>query len=200
MGGLSMFDAQLRGKIDPFLIKLAKLLPLKADNMTLLGLIPAVFAFIFLLDGWFIAALMCIFMNRLADGLDGTLARLTAPTKRGGFLDIMADFIFYGLVPLGFAFNDFDHAPASALLLFTFYLNGGAFLAYAKLAENTGDKAFSYMAGLTEGGETIVFFVLFCLFPDYFSHFAFIFAALCLISAFSRIIMGYRHISPDNHS
>ena len=155
-------------------------------------------AFIFILDGWFLAALVCILVNRLADGLDGTLARLSTPTKRGGFLDIMADFIFYGLIPLGFAFNDFDHAPASTLLLFAFYVNGSAFLAYAKLTENTSDKAFSYMAGLTEGAETILFFVLFCLFPDNYAQLALIFAVLCLISAISRIIMGYQHISPDN--
>jgi phosphatidylglycerophosphate synthase len=41
--------------------------------------------------GWSLALLL---LSRLADGLDGAVARLTAPTDRGAFLDIALDFIF----------------------------------------------------------------------------------------------------------
>jgi phosphatidylglycerophosphate synthase len=184
---LSMFDVKLRTIVDPLLFKIARKLPFKADHVTLLALIPAILAFIFILDGEFTLALICVLLNRLCDGLDGTIARLNTPTKRGGFLDITCDFIFYGLIPLAFAFQDFDNAPASSLLLFAFYINGGAFLANAMLTDNTSEKAFSYMAGLTEGAETIAFFTAFCLFPAYYAPLALIFAALCLISAIARI-------------
>ncbi len=50
--------------------------------------------------------LFFIAASRLADGLDGELARVTAPTDRGAFLDITLDFLFYASVPLAFAWAD----------------------------------------------------------------------------------------------
>ncbi|STL56387.1 cytochrome oxidase [Escherichia coli] len=60
------------------------------------------------------------------------------------------------------------------------------FLAFAALAakhqiDNPGyaHKSFYYLGGLTEGTETILLFVLGCLFPAWFAWFAWIFGALC---------------------
>ena len=47
--------------------------------------------------------LALIVVSRLADGVDGALARLTRPTDRGAFLDITLDFLFYAGVPFFFA-------------------------------------------------------------------------------------------------
>ena len=44
-------------------------------------------------------ALALLLLSRLADGLDGALARLTRTTDRGAFLDIALDFVFYASVP-----------------------------------------------------------------------------------------------------
>jgi len=38
--------------------------------------------------------LALILANRLLDGLDGALARRTGPTDLGGFMDLVADFLF----------------------------------------------------------------------------------------------------------
>jgi hypothetical protein len=38
-----------------------------------------------------------------------------------------------------------------------------------------------------EGGETIAFFVLFCLFPAYFPTLAIVFAMLCLLTVVQRM-------------
>jgi hypothetical protein len=43
---------------------------------------------------------------------------------------------------------------------------------------------------LMEGAETIVFFVLFCLFPGFFPTLAIIFAALCLLTVGQRFILA----------
>lgn len=52
-----------------------------------------------------------------------------------------------------------------AVLLVSFYFNGGTFLGYAILAEkhklsptNRGSKSLYFSTGLTEGTETIAFF------------------------------------------
>ena len=69
--------------------------------------------------------------SRVLDGLDGATARASRLTDRGGFLDIVFDFIFYGAIPLAFALRDPGaNALAAAVLLFSFYVNGASFLAY----------------------------------------------------------------------
>ncbi|MCZ0178765.1 hypothetical protein OZG91_13115, partial [Escherichia coli] len=43
----------------------------------------------------------------------------------------------------------------------------------------------------TEGTETILLFVLGCLFPAWFAWFAWIFGALCWMTTFTRVWSGY---------
>ena len=60
------------------------------------------------------------------------------------------------------------------------------------LAENArGSKSLLYTAGLAEGTETIVVFVLMCLWPAWFSTMAYIFSAVVVITTASRIAMAY---------
>ncbi|MCW5636903.1 MAG: CDP-alcohol phosphatidyltransferase family protein [Rubrivivax sp.] len=146
-----------------------------------------------------LAGLACIVLSRLADGLDGAIARATAPTDRGAFLDITLDFLFYAAVPLGFAVAD---PPANALpaavLLAAFIGTGSSFLAFAVLAERRGlastgypSKGFFYLGGLTEGTETIACFTLMCLVPQHFAWWAYGFAALCGLTIASRLAAGW---------
>ncbi len=144
-------------------------------------------------------ALLCIVLNRIGDGLDGALARMTETTDAGGFLDIVLDFIFYSSVVLGFAVADPQHnALAASLLLVAFVGTGSSFLAFAILAERRGltniaypQKGIYYLTGLAEGTETLLFFVLCCIFPSHFPLLATGFAGICLITALTRVIGGY---------
>ena len=54
--------------------------------------------------------------------------------------------------------------------------------------EARGRKSFYYAAGLMEGTETVVFFVLFCLFPDWFAVLAWVFGGLCWLTTAARIV------------
>ncbi|MEY4872723.1 MAG: hypothetical protein RLZZ563_2053, partial [Pseudomonadota bacterium] len=70
---------------------------------------------------------------------------------------------------------------------------------YAVLAEkkgmetrSRGEKSLYFTAGLLEGTETIGFFVLICLWPGSFAPLAFIFAALCFVTAVSRVLLARR--------
>ncbi|MBB3191523.1 CDP-alcohol phosphatidyltransferase family protein [Halomonas cerina] len=147
--------------------------------------------------GW---ALAMILLNRLGDGLDGALARLTHNTSdAGGFLDIGLDFVFYAAVVLGFALADpAANALAAAFLLFAFIGTGTSFLAFAIMAVRHGldrprfqEKAFYYLHGLTEGTETVLAFVVFCLWPSHFPMLASLFATACLITTAMRLWGGY---------
>lgn len=87
---------------------------------------------------------------------------------------------------------------AGGWLLFAFIGTGSSFLAFAALAakhqiDNHGyaHKSFYYLGGLTEGSETILLFVLSCLFPACFPWFAWVFGALCWMTTFTRVWSGY---------
>ncbi len=123
------------------------------------------------------------------------MARAAQKTDLGGYLDIVLDFLVYSAMVLAFAFAEPEaNALASALLLFSFIGTGTTFLAFAVFAEkrglkDTGDspRGLYYLGGLTEGSETIIAFVLFCLFPARFALLATVFSAMCLITTASRI-------------
>ncbi|EKD60003.1 MAG: hypothetical protein ACD_54C01002G0001 [uncultured bacterium] len=141
-----------------------------------------------------------LLLNRLADGLDGALARLQGATDRGAFLDIALDFLFYALFPLGFALADLaQNALPAAVLIASFIGTGSSFLAFASIAAQRGltasaypTKGIYYLGGLTEGAETIAIFALMCLFPQAFPTLALIFAAACFLTTLLRWHQGWR--------
>ncbi|MBA7801732.1 CDP-alcohol phosphatidyltransferase family protein [Citrobacter freundii] len=197
-----MLDRHLHPRLKPLLHQCARMIDkpgISADGLTLFGFAIGVLALPFLALGWYSAALVAIVLNRLFDGLDGALARRRGLTDAGGFLDISLDFLFYALVPFGFILAAPEqNALAGSWLLFAFIGTGSSFLAFAALAakhqiDNPGyaHKSFYYLGGLTEGTETILLFVLGCLFPDYFAVLAWVFGALCWLTTLTRICSGY---------
>jgi phosphatidylglycerophosphate synthase len=177
-----------------------------ANQVTLAGFGLGVAAFVALAFGGFKLALGLILLNRLADGLDGAVARWQGPTDRGAFFDIACDFLFYALVPLGFALSDpGQNALAAAVLITAFVGTGSSFLAFATIAAKRGmtagdypTKGIHYVGGLTEGFETIALFVVMCLWPGAFPFLAYLFATLCLITTFLRWQMGWQTFTTTN--
>ncbi len=201
-----MFDARIRPLIDPPLNRLGRDMAARgvtANGVTLAGLGLGLLAAALIAlgaPGW---ALLPLLASRLADGLDGAVARATRKTDFGGYLDIWADFLFYGAIPFGFAVMDPANALPAAFLLLTFYVNGTSFLGFATMAEKRGistdaqgQKSLYYSAGLLEGTETIGFFVLLCLLPQHFAPLAWTFGALCLWTATARVLNA-RHLFTD---
>ncbi len=197
-----MIDAKLRPLLDPALNaagwRLARA-GVRANHLTALGLgFGLLAALILSLNMAGGLALWPLLTGRICDGLDGAVARVNGKTDYGGFLDIVADFAFYGAVPLAFAARDptMNGLPA-ALLLFAFYVNGASFLGFATLAAKRGmetraqgSKSLYFSAGLMEAGETLLFFLAFCLWPGEFPVFAWLFALLTLWTAVARIRMA----------
>lgn len=197
-----MFDRYLHPRVKPLLNQMVAHLDRPAitpDRISLGGFVVGVFALPFLAMQWYYAALIVIVINRLCDGLDGALARRRGLSDAGGFLDIALDFLFYALVPFGFVLASPElNAVAGAWLLFAFIGTGSSFLAFAAVADkyqlenlDYPHKSFYYLGGLTEGAETILVFILFCLFPAYFPLIAWVFGGLCWFTTLTRVWGGY---------
>lgn len=169
-----------------------------ADQVTVLGFFIGMMAIPLIVTGHYGLALYVILLNRMADGIDGELARIHGSTDRGAFLDIVLDFIFYSAVIFAFAVADpINNALPAAALIFSFMGTGSSFLAFAIMAERRNldsmhypNKGFHYLHGITEGTETILFFVAMCLFPQYFVQLAWLFFGLCVLTTITRIISG----------
>ena len=198
-----MLDATARKLIDPPLNALGKTLAARgvtADSVTLAGLVLGLLAALMIAIGLPFLALVPLLASRIADGLDGAVARASKTTDFGGYLDIACDFLFYGAIPFAFVVLDpIANAVPGAFLLMSFYFNGTSFLGYAILAEKRGletsaqgIKSLYFSNGLLEGTETIVFFVLLCLFPTSFAVLAWIFGSLCFATATLRLFAARR--------
>ena len=145
-------------------------------------------------------ALALWFANRLADGLDGAVARLVGPTDRGGFVDIVADFAVYAGFVVGVAYAHPDARVAAVVLLGAYYVSGAAFLAWSSLAERrarvVGDnRSLHFVGGLAEGAETIVVYALLCVWPAATREILWVFAAAVVFTALQRIGFGWRALS-----
>lgn len=198
-----MLDGHMRKIIDGPLNQAGKALAsygVSANAVTLSGLVLGLFAALLIAIGNVSAGLWILLLSRVADGLDGAVARATQKTDFGGYWDIVADFFFYGAIPVAFVILDpSNNAIAGAVLLLSFYFNGGTFLGYAILAEKhklsteqRGSKSLYFTTGLLEGTETIAFFVACCVWPEHFAIMAYVFALACFYTAFSRIWLAFK--------
>ncbi len=204
-----MLDRAARRLIDPALNRLGPALADRgwtADRMTLLGLALGLAGAGLITLGWTLAALVLVLAGRVADGLDGAIARAQQPAPLGGYYDILADFLFYGAIPTAFVIQDpAANGVAGAVLLLSFYVNGASFLGFATEAAKrnlqgnaNGPKSFFHSVGLVEGSETILFIVLICLYPEKFNQFAWVFAFLCFAAAALRLRTATLTFAKDN--
>ncbi len=197
-----MFDRALRRFIDPFLERAAgkaQQAGFSADQVTWIGFGFGLASMLAVAVGLPLIGILLMGANRFCDGIDGALARLSQPTARGAYLDIVLDFLFYAGFVFACAIAQPDAALPAAFLIFSFVGTGTSFLAYAIVAaqrnlpqEPAAKKSFAHIGGLTEGGETIAFFTAMLLWPEAFAALAWIFGALCWLTTASRIAAALR--------
>jgi len=200
-----MFDRQIQNFTQKPLKYIAKLFLkyISPNQMTFIGFGFGVLMCISIVIDQYLIGILFLFLNRLCDGLDGAMARLTAPTPLGGYLDIVLDFLVYGGFVLSFGLTEQNYTFLSMVLLFCYIGTGTTFLAKAAILpslthqnqNNDIPKSFHYAVGLVEGSETIVFMILCLLFPNLFVYLSSIFIVLCLITIVFRIIVCYKELN-----
>lgn len=197
-----MLDRHLRRLIDPPLERLAVALAprIGADAVTIGGFALGCLAILAVMLGHYTLGLALLLLNRLADGLDGAVARHNGVTDLGGYLDIVLDFIVYSGIVFAMAVADPGaNALAAAFLIFSFMGTGSSFLAFAIMAAKhglespaQGTKSLYYLGGLAEGTETILFLVAILLWPTGFPVLAWLFGAVCWLTTAGRILIAGR--------
>lgn len=180
-----------------------------ANLATLLGFAIGLLAINFLAMQMYLAALVCILLNRFFDAIDGAIARCSAVTDFGIFLDATLDYIFYAGVIWGFALAyPAQNAVAAGFLLFGFAASACAMLAYAAAAGNhqqlkklSAEQSPFYLGGLAQGAETFVALVVLCLVPGWFMPIAIVLGCWCLAKALMVISAAYYNfvIAPKGH-
>jgi phosphatidylglycerophosphate synthase len=202
-----MFDQQMRRVKDAAFAPIGRLFgrfsPLALTGVALLfGVGTAVFLF-YQLYPW---ALLAWLLNRSFDALDGVVARQQArQSDFGGYLDTVADFLVYALVPVGLALG----RPSAAgmillpILLTSFYVNAASWMYLAAILEKRGagakarteETTITMPAGLVGGTETILFFLTFILFPGWYPWLFGLMAALIGLTIIQRLYWAWRHIT-----
>jgi phosphatidylglycerophosphate synthase len=176
---------------------------LEPNHITVLSLLPGLLCAWFASEQQYSNALIAWAINRILDGLDGTIARATGKQSEfGGYLDIVIDFIVYGCVPLGLAVGN----PSPSLWLWfgilqiSYFVNAaGLFqlsaIMYKLDAYSTQELTTVNMPpALIEGTETVVFYSLFLLFPNHTVVLFGIFAAGVYISIIQRLLWARTHL------
>lgn len=192
-----MLDPFVRKRIDPVLNSIGnKLASLKvsANSITIFGFIMGLIAMFLISLNQYNISIVFICLNRIADGIDGAIARNTKLTDFGGFLDIVCDFIIYSGIVFAFAIASPDNIFYAAFLIFSFIGPITSFLAYAIIAAKRkidsslrGKKSFYYLGGICEGTETAATLLLLCIFPTHFNIICLIYGVLCWITTLGRI-------------
>jgi phosphatidylglycerophosphate synthase len=200
-----VIDAQLRVQKEAVLGPVAGRLPSRISpiSITLLAVVPGIGAALAAADGRNILAVGLWLLNRLLDGLDGTLARQRdRQSDLGAYLDILMDFLVYAAVPIGLAAHADSQTTwiAAAALLAAFYVNtiSWAYLS-ALLERRERNKSREYTSvtmpgGLIEGAETVVLYAIMLAVPAGAPMVFWVMAAAVAITVGQRVVWAVRNL------
>jgi phosphatidylglycerophosphate synthase len=218
-----MFDIALRPLKDNVLDPVARLVGriMSPNAVTLLSLLLGIASALVLWYGAIGWAFLLWILNRVTDGLDGAVARVTGRTSDlGGYLDIVTDFVVYSALPIAFvlrsgpggigglggaalaeaAFEPPYLIPAALVLLAAFYVNAASWMHLSAILEKRGRErggeltSVTMPEGIIGGTETVGFFTLFFLLPMFLAQLFWIMALLTLVSALQRVVWAVRKL------
>lgn len=194
---LSAKKKTVEGYLDPFIHFFASVNP---NTLTLLGSIPPLLFFVFMLFHWFILALIALFGNGF-DLIDGMVARKYHKVSAfGGFLDSTVDRIADFLIITAFAFAGVVRWQIVAPLLLFAYLTS-----YVRSRGELANQKVSFAMGLVERSERIVLIfialIFYLLFPSVtivglnIAEVTFVFITiLSVYTVIQRIAHAYKHL------
>ena len=222
-----MFDDRLRRAKDRVLVPVAaRLRGVPPVAITAVGLAAGVGCAAAAYGGDTSLALGLWAANRTLDGLDGTVARLAGTSSdRGGYVDLVADFITYAAIPVAQVAGAADPATLAVplgTLLGAYYVNAVSWLALSAILERRGATRASTSyggtsdfnegevggrklgrlttiampMGIVEGTETVIFVAACLAWTDGLRPLFVGFAALVMLTALQRTAWAWRALGP----
>jgi phosphatidylglycerophosphate synthase len=201
-----MFDERLREVKERIFVEAARLgfAGWHPHALTLAALLLGAATAVALAFQFYLPAFVLWWLNRIFDGLDGTVARMgRRQSDLGGYLDILSDFVVYALVPLGLVAGrpSLPAALSAAVLLATFYLNAASWIYLSAILEKRRREAptgqfttVAMPAGLIGGFETMICYALFILLPQWMTWLFAAMSALVLVTIMQRLIWAIRRL------
>jgi phosphatidylglycerophosphate synthase len=143
-------------------------------------------------------------LGRIADGLDGVVARISGRRSAfGGYLDITLDMAAYSGMVLAFA-HVHPHTPLLwQAILVGYVLAITTTLALSSAAEQAartltgGNRTFQFTRGIAEAGETSVVYALWVVLPSLVVPIGLLWCVLLFATAVQRSWLAYR-LLPGN--
>ncbi len=171
-------------------------LGLSPNQYTAISLFFVIVSFFFLIRADFLLALIFFFLAAILDFIDGAVARFTQKeTKKGAYLDTIADRYVEGIILLGFLFLPLADFFLPAEVWIFFCLLGSLMTTYAKAA--AGEKNLiqgKIKNGLVGRAERIILIILALLLGlmnfSWIIYPLIILAVLSNVTAFQRIYLN----------
>lgn len=194
-----MFDISLRGWKDGLVDPLCRALPgfITPVEITLAAFVCGLLSCsLAMVTGYGRTALFFWLLNRFFDCLDGSLARVRhCATQLGGFLDLLADFIVYSLLPIAIAQGQSQSIlvdwTALALLQASFHVNNFVLFYVAAVVadKQDGEELTSVMMkpALIEGLESAILFTMMLIWPARINVFCWVMAVGVAFSTVQRV-------------
>ena len=191
-----MIDERLRGDVEKRLRPVgarAGKARLKADHLTLLGLVMAVATAVAIGAGALRAAVLLLVLTAVPDALDGAVAKATGTASpRGSFFDSVADRVSDALLLGGVAWFLADDGSHIVLLPL-------ALLAVSMLVSYERAKAeslgFSAKGGIMERAERLIGLGVGLLFDSLLVPILWVMLALTTFTAIQRFVKVWRQAS-----
>lgn len=201
-----MFDELLRPVKETLLGPVARVFGrMPPTLLSLLGLLLGLACAALLATQQYALGFLFWFLNRLFDGIDGMVARASGrQTDFGGYLDIVIDFVVYAAIPIGLVLGLPQQLNwmALAFLLAAFYVNAASWIYLSALLEKrqagaraSGEQTSVTMPrGVVGGGETILFYTVFMLFPSRLALWFVVMGSLTLLGVGQRLWWARRRL------
>lgn len=201
-----MFDEILRKFKDGVFKPLTRrLLWVHPSAISFLGLAAGIVCGYFLYTGDYREGFLFWIINRILDGLDGAVAREGGKeSDLGSYVDIVADFAVYAIVPLSLAAGKGEPALLIALscMLAAFYVNAASWMYLSAILEKRnasnsgvqGKTAVIMPAGIIAGTETLIIYSAFILFHQYALIIFYITTVLVLVTILQRLFWGVKNL------
>ncbi len=165
---------------------------LTPNSWTFLSVVLTLPVFYYIINGNFIIAAIFLLLASFLDAIDGAVARVKGATKKGAYLDTIADRYVEFAVALGFIFLSLPDFVFPAAFWVLLYLFGSMLTTYAKAAAKEKGLVKSELSGgLMERPERMLLLIAALLLASvsrlYLVYSIIILAVLSNITAIQRI-------------